>query len=653
MPTPPRVPLRDHPVRRLLGPAVAMLVAAPLTPVVAAAEPPSSRTRQIEDGRFELDPDGRSVDGQIVTGSPSAARSTIAILPDRTTGEDWGLPHLARAVEDLNLLRPDAVFCVGDLVQGYTRELETWDREVDDYLRIVGDLQADFWPTAGNHDVISGERDASDRRFADRYRERFGPLHYAVRLDHGTAIVLFSDESLDGGDVIFSDQQLAWLEGVLQTTSPETPTILLMHRPLWRYRDVGWFDRVHPVLVEHDVDAVIAGHFHALQRDDDRDGIEYHLLGVCGGAIDQHPLTGQFNHVSLLDLGPGDEVHVRHLPTGVVLGDDFVTRADQDRGYRLKSNGRTVEVRGTLPDPRHGPVDETIEVAVRNPLDRPVTVSVAPAGPPEPWLVEGHAFVARTQEDIANPATTDLDTPFLVVPVTDVTVPAGETVAIPVRVRSDRTDAPPPPPEIRTTISYVDDHDRVVPIVLARRIEVARDDDDFGDGEPWWPIAAWRHSVYEEREPLGAVRTTAEGDRPALDLWFHDDRLADDDAPLDSTLAGRRNPHGDLVVIEVETPAGTERFLFEPADRFPDGPRLVRLNADGGVDAIFDAAVRRGPSTRSQPPRHAFRIVIPELRIDEVRSFQVEVADNDRTYHTQWRRAAPAGGGIRIRPSAP
>ncbi len=620
---------------------------------MGVSDPPPAATKVLQDGRFELDDAGRSLDGQVVSGSPAAIRSTVAILPDRTTGDDWGLPHLSRAVADLNLLRPDAVFCVGDLVQGYTRDVEAWDREVDDFLRIVHGLDADFWPTAGNHDVISGERDASDRRFADRYRERFGPLHYAVRLDHGTVIVLFSDESLDGGDVIFSDDQLAWLEGVLDRTDPGTPTVLLMHRPLWRYRDIKWFDRVHPMLVDHDVDAVIAGHFHALQRDDDRDGIQYHLLGVCGGAIDQHPLTGQFNHISLLDLGPGDEVHVRHLPTGVVLDDEFVTRADQDRGYRLKSSSRTVEVRGTLPDPREGPVDATVEVVVRNPLDRPVLVSVTPAGPPEPWLVEGHAFVARTMDDIANRATTDLDTPFDIESVSDVTVPADGEVTIPLRVRSAATDAPPPPPEIRTTIQFVDTHERVVPIILARRIAVDRHDEIAADGEPAWPIAAWEHSVYEEREPLGSLRTTIENDRLVLDLRFHDDRLADDDAPLEKTLSGRRNPHGDLVVITIRTTEDTIRYLFEPADGTPGSPRLIRLDADGGAAAIFEDAIRRGPSTRSQPPRHGFRIVLPEPVATDIRGLQIEIADNDRTYHTQWRRLAPSGAELRLGPSSP
>lgn len=622
-------------------------------PQAPAEDVPASRTRVLEEGRFGVDENGRSVDGQVVEGSPTPSRATVAILPDRTTGLDWGLPHLDRAVDDLNLLRPDAIFCVGDLVQGYTRDLATWDREVDEYLSIVGRLDADFWPTAGNHDVISGERDASDRRFADRYRERFGPLHYAVRLDHGTMIVLFSDESLDGGDIVLSDEQLQWLVQVLEDAPSDRPIVLLMHRPLWRYRGVRWFERVHPRLVEHGVDAVVAGHFHALHREPDRDGVQYHLLGVCGGAIDQHPLTGQFNHVSLLDLGPGDDVHVRHLPVGVVLADDFVTREDQERSYRLKSRAGVVTVEDVLPDPWHGDVDRIVRLEISNPIDRPIRVSVAPATPPVPWLVEGHAFVARTALDISNPSTTDLDSPFRFVAPEPIEIPPDETRIVPIRVVANRTTTPPPPPEIRATAVFTDDRGREVPIVLPRRIPVDRFDPDLSDGQPTWSIPAWVHSVYEEPEPLGEARTWSEGGDLVIELAIRDDLLADDDHPVERTARERGNPHGDLVSLEVRLAGSVRRFLFEPADRRPEDPRLLRLDDSGGVGEILEGRVSRMPADEAEPLAHRFRITLPETPVGDIDSLQIEVADNDRTYHTQWRRIAPRGTGIRVEPLAP
>lgn len=618
---------------------------------------PLSRTRVMETDRFQLDARGLAEDGQIVIGSPRLDRSVLAILPDRTTGDDRGLVHLERAILDLGLLRPDAVFCVGDLVQGYTRDLEDYDREVDDFLRIIADLDTDFWPTAGNHDVISGARNADDDRFAERYRQRFGPLHYAVQLEHGTMVVLFSDESLDGGKVNISDEQIDWLRGVLEHADSDKPIVLLMHRPLWRTRRAGWETRVHPLLVEHGVDAVIAGHFHALQRDEDRDGIEYHLLGVCGGAIDQHPLTGQFNHLTLLDLGPGDTVHLRHLPVGVMLPDDFILRADQDLAYRLKSRRNVATVQGVLPDPFDGPVAKTISIQVRNPLDRPISISIEEALPARPWLVEGHEFVSRTPRHIENPATTDLQSPFRIDAPAPVQIQAGGRATIELDVTAPQTRVPPPPPEIRVTASFQDNQNRIVPIVLPRRIPVSRRDPVVADGSPRWPIAGWIYSVYEEREPLGSVATSADpvsGDL-MIDLQIQDDRLAEDEVSVEETIQARRNPHGDLAVITLRTEKKVTRsFLIELGLTPIDGAiPLIEFDADGKTLNSWPKAVFCGPPSEVTPPVHCFQIRIPGLAPDTLKAMQVELADNDRTYHTQWRRVAPPGSMLEFGSSEP
>ena len=99
----------------LVIPCRLFLVGCILAWIPCSAAPPSNPTTDVlRQGRFTLDSEGRAIDGQVVS-DDTLDRSIVAILPDRTTGEDWGLPHLARAIDDLNLLRPDAVFCVGDL----------------------------------------------------------------------------------------------------------------------------------------------------------------------------------------------------------------------------------------------------------------------------------------------------------------------------------------------------------------------------------------------------------------------------------------------------------------------------------------------------------------------------------------------------------
>ncbi|MFM8816729.1 MAG: metallophosphoesterase, partial [Phycisphaerales bacterium] len=145
-------------------PAAACVALAAL--VAVHADPPAAAPALAP---FTRDADGRGVEGQVVadTGRPRVQR--VAILPDRTTGRAWGIPYLKAAVADLNVAKPDAVFTVGDMVQGYTRSGERYESEVDEYLGIVGALRGmRFYPTAGNHDVISGTRTAGDDAFAQR-----------------------------------------------------------------------------------------------------------------------------------------------------------------------------------------------------------------------------------------------------------------------------------------------------------------------------------------------------------------------------------------------------------------------------------------------------------------------------------------------------
>ena len=116
---------------------------------------------------FEKSPDGAALDGQVVASPAAARQQIIAIVPDRTTGKDWGLRYLREAVDDFNREQPDAVFCVGDLVQGYSLDHADVIRERTEFLDIVGKLTMPFYPTAGNHDVVSGSRNSKDASFAE------------------------------------------------------------------------------------------------------------------------------------------------------------------------------------------------------------------------------------------------------------------------------------------------------------------------------------------------------------------------------------------------------------------------------------------------------------------------------------------------------
>ena len=102
--------------------------AAPAAP--AAAESPVPWTHR----RFLADPDN----------------FTFAIVGDLTGGERAGVFDVA--IADLNLLAPEFVMSVGDLIEGYTEDEAEVDRQWDAFDTKVHGLDMPFFYTAGNHD---------------------------------------------------------------------------------------------------------------------------------------------------------------------------------------------------------------------------------------------------------------------------------------------------------------------------------------------------------------------------------------------------------------------------------------------------------------------------------------------------------------------
>ena len=568
-------------------------------------------------------PDGGAREGQVVQAPPPRRDLRIAILPDRTTGRDWGLPYLDAAVEDLNRLKPDAVFCVGDLIQGYTRRPEVWQSQMDAYLTRVRGLDMPWYPTAGNHDVIAGTRDPSDRRFAELYRRQVGPLWYAVDLDRLTAIVLYSDENLDDRSIQLGDEQFAWLKEQLERAKTRgVPSILLMHRPLWRYREVGWDDRVHPLLAPAGTVAVIAGHFHSMQRDPDRDGVQYHILGTCGGAIDQHPLTGQLQHISMLDLKDG-YAEVWHQFAGATLPGDFIVAEDQERAFQLKRDEKTVVLAGALPEPgTRGLDDAPLTVTIRNPIDRPITAVVRMRdGTGEEWIVPGEPAVSRTPQDTHNPAVTDLGTPVTLGSIAPTTIAPRSTASLPLTVDCPALTTPLRAPEAVIELSFTDSKGRTVPVAVRRRLPIAR---TLMPSVPM-PLEEWEWTPYATDDAPPTVTAEQSGASLVLTVRVPDDRVAESFQAARTRRDRATNPLVDALAIRLHGSSEPAAWTWEPS-----------------TGSVLGA--RSGPTFERTPSTDGWsaRCTIPPELLKGVTGINVGVADNDDTFHTQWRWLSPS-----------
>jgi len=641
--------------------AIALSTLVLSTPVHSTSMHSTSRSTSAAPPAFARDGEGRAVDGQRVSQAPARRRQVVAILPDRTTGRDWGLRYLREAVKDLNRELPDAVFCVGDLVQGYSRDHAHVVGERKAYLDIAAQLSMPFYPTPGNHDLVSGKRTATDRSFADEYRAMFGPLYYSVELELASFVILNTEDGDGRIEPGFSDTQLAWLDKTLaELAARGKPIILLFHRPLWDHKPTRWDERVQPMLVKHGVDYVIAGHYHALQMLPPKDGIPFLLLGTCGGMIDQHPLAGQLQHLTFVDCTEGGALRVWHQPVGLVLPEDFVTRADQDRVWKLRES-RTVRATGLARaaaggDPRTA--EATLEV--RNPIDLPITLTLAPPGVISTpgraplWWTAGRAgrgtpgapagangWTSHARADVDNPHTMPLDAAAEVDPAAiDAELAPGESRTLRFPVRLPEPDAASrSAPQLEVYATFTDGKGRTVPVWLPTRLPVERSVRAAPalDAAERLPALAWDYSPYDTREANPSVRVAMASDGTLqVEVEVPDELAAGAPAWTEPDDARRSNPHADAVRVIVSGERGIRDLLFEPF-------------TPGGSSGPAGA---RCESSRTPAGGWSARIAVDTSGIGRPTALQVGVADNDDTFHTQWRWLAPRGaaGSWPLRP---
>lgn len=261
----------------------------------------------------------------------------FAIIGDRTGGANaegtFGL-----AMGQLNLLLPEFVINVGDMIEGYTDDLEELSAEWNEVDTMLTSLEMPFFRVIGNHDV-------SSKVTQQVWRDRYGATYYYFVYNDVLFLALdseddsrppppdgmkesielynrlqvedpeaaqqmllefMSDEAVIASlsqPIVFREDQIEWIKKVLAENADVRWTFLFMHEPAWENPSES-FEEIQALLRTRDF-TWFAGHLHYYDYDK-IDGREYITMGPAGASfhLDGPGNVDHITWVTMTDEGP-------------------------------------------------------------------------------------------------------------------------------------------------------------------------------------------------------------------------------------------------------------------------------------------------------------------------------------------------------------
>ena len=204
-------------------------------------------------------------------------RFQIAILSDNTGGHRPGI--WMDAVRKLNMLRPEFVMSVGDLIEGYSDDRAEVEEQWKEFTGFIDQMEMRFFFVSGNHDV-------TNPLMHQIWREKFGRAWYSFDYKGVHFLCICSEDPHDS----IGDEQLNFIEQDLAEHADARWTLVFLHKPLWAYAEreisagngdpTNW-KQVERLLVDRP-HTVFAGHVHNYVAYD-RNGQNYYTLATTGG----------------------------------------------------------------------------------------------------------------------------------------------------------------------------------------------------------------------------------------------------------------------------------------------------------------------------------------------------------------------------------
>ena len=250
----------------------------------------------------------------------------FAIIGDRTGGANVERTFKL-ATGQLNLLQPEFVINVGDMIEGYSDDKAELNAEWDETDSMLKALEMPFFRTPGNHDI-------ANETAQQVWRDRHGPTYYSFVYKDVLFLVLdsedppraapegikekielynrlqtedpakaqamlaefMSDEAVVaalGEPVEFSDDQIAFVKDTLAKHPDVRWTFLFQHEPAWENPSES-FKAIQQLLKDRN-HTFFGGHLHYYDYDN-INGHEHITMGPAGASF-HHEGPGNVDHI--------------------------------------------------------------------------------------------------------------------------------------------------------------------------------------------------------------------------------------------------------------------------------------------------------------------------------------------------------------------
>lgn len=259
----------------------------------------------------------------LLLGISSAAASDqlpikIAIISDinDSYGSTSYSPHLHRALTMIIEQKPDLLLCLGDMVAGQSRKLNSndieamWQGFATDVLKPVNEAGIVFAFTFGNHDAPAGRHFTHEREAAAKFWHQNRPNLAYINSQNYPYYYSFSHQdiffiSLFASSQTLSSEQRDWLVEQLRSNEAKTARfrIVLGHLPLYAVSQgrnkageiIAEGAELYALLNGFGVDYYLSGHHHAFYAARNDHTIMIHSGALGGGprkllGSDQSPM---------------------------------------------------------------------------------------------------------------------------------------------------------------------------------------------------------------------------------------------------------------------------------------------------------------------------------------------------------------------------